>query len=268
MPYLSKRTISSFLRSECLRRLKLDLSPDNSTYQHERIAQNMPPRAVGRPGLRALADAGTEWEIAKVNDLVQTFGLVATLGNHVQLPTGGVKFNDAPLAQVIQRASPGTFLVQMEYGVGATFESALNIGHYRHTFNLGYADLRPPEERAVLPSLLAEHDHRRVHLSLGLVHPLVQRGKNQGLFGLPQSDGVPQEPGNRCLTRPSFLPHLLGVSVPCRLTPAAHAYEGTRPLSGLLCLANVVRLMTCLFAIKPQSGPRAQASKTSSRISG
>lgn len=143
MPYLSKRSISSFLRSDCLRRLKLDLSPDNSTFQHERVAQNMPPRAVGRPGLRALADAGTEWEIAKVNDLVQTFGIASMLGNHVQLPTGGVKFNDAPLAQVIQRASPGTFLVQTEYGVGATFENALNIGHYRSAFNLGYADLRP-----------------------------------------------------------------------------------------------------------------------------
>ena len=143
MPYLSKRSISSFLRSECLRRLKLDLSPDNATFQHERTAQNMPPRAVGRPGLRALADAGTEWEIAKVNDLVQTFGLAAMLGHHVQLPTGGVQFDDAPLAQLIQRASRARFLVQAEYGVGATFENALNIGHYRNKFNLGYADLRP-----------------------------------------------------------------------------------------------------------------------------
>lgn len=143
MPHLSKRSISSFLRTECLRRLKLDLSPDNSTFQQERVAQNMPPRAVGRPGLRALADAGTEWEIEKINDLVQTFGLASTLGNHVQLPTGSMKFNDAPLAQMIQHASPGTFLVQTEYGVGATFENALSIGHYRSTFNLGYADLRP-----------------------------------------------------------------------------------------------------------------------------
>src|SRR5262245_27214995 len=104
MPYLTKRAISSFLRSECLRRLKLDLSPDNSKLQHERVAQNMPPRAVGRPGLRVLTDAGTEWEIAKVNDLAQTFGIASTLGNHVQLPTGGVKFSDVPLANVIKRA--------------------------------------------------------------------------------------------------------------------------------------------------------------------
>ena len=33
MPNLSKRTISSFLRSECLRRLKLDLTPDTNAYQ-------------------------------------------------------------------------------------------------------------------------------------------------------------------------------------------------------------------------------------------
>jgi DNA replication ATP-dependent helicase Dna2 len=143
MPYLSKRSISSFLRSECLRRLKLDLSPDNNTYQAERTSLNMPPRAVGRPGLRALADAGTEWESAKVNDLVQTFGIATTLGNHTPLRTGGVKFNNAPLSQVIQRASPGTFLVQTEYSVGATFENALGIRAYRNTFNLDYADLRP-----------------------------------------------------------------------------------------------------------------------------
>lgn len=143
MPYITKRAISGFLRSECLRRLKLDLSPDNSTYQPERTAQNMPPRAVGRPGLRALADAGTEWESAKVNDLVTTFGINTTLGNHMPLPTGGVEFNNAPLSQVIRKARPGTFLVQTEYSVGATFENALGIASYRRTFNLDYADLRP-----------------------------------------------------------------------------------------------------------------------------
>ncbi len=103
----------------------------------------MPPRAVGRPGLRALADAGTEWELAKVNDLVTTFGIAATLGNHVPLPTGGVTFNDVPLAQVIRRAAPDTFLVQTQYSVGASFESALGIGRYRGAFSLVYADLRP-----------------------------------------------------------------------------------------------------------------------------
>ncbi len=143
MPHLSKRSISSFLRSECLRRLKLDLSPDNSTFQHERTAQNMPPRAVGRPGLRALADAGAEWEIEKVNDLVKTFGINTTLGNHATLPTGGVKFNHAPLKSFINQASPGTFLVQTQYDVGATFENALGIAGYRTTFNLDYAELRP-----------------------------------------------------------------------------------------------------------------------------
>ncbi len=156
MPYLTKRAISGFLRSECLRRLKLDLSPDNSKFQHERVAQNMPPRAVGRPGLRALADAGTEWEIAKVNDLVQTFGIAMALGNHVSIPTGGVKFNDAPLARVIQRATPGTFLVQTEYSVGAAFENSLGIGSYRSTFNLDYADLRPDLIQVLTPGTAQE----------------------------------------------------------------------------------------------------------------
>ncbi len=89
MPYLSKQTILSFLCSECLRRLKLDLSPDNSTYQAERTSLNVPPRVIGRPGFRGLADAGSEWEFAKINDLVRTFGIHTTLGIHTQLPTGG-----------------------------------------------------------------------------------------------------------------------------------------------------------------------------------
>lgn len=156
MPYLTKRAISSFLRSECLRRLKLDLSPDNSQYQAERTSMNMPPRAVGRPGLRALADAGTEWEIAKVNDLVETFGITTTLGNHAPLPTGGVKFSEAPLAQVIARAAPGKFLVQTQYAVGATFETALGIGAYRSTLNLDYAELRPDLIQVLAPGAAKE----------------------------------------------------------------------------------------------------------------
>ena len=89
MPHLSKRAISSFLRSECLRRLKFDLSPDTSTYQHERAAQNMPPRTVARPGLYALTAAGQEWEEAKVNDLVQAFGPGAVPGSRKTRPPSG-----------------------------------------------------------------------------------------------------------------------------------------------------------------------------------
>lgn len=143
MPYLSKRTISTFLRSGCLRRLKLDLSPDNKTFQQERDAQFMPPRNVGRPGLSALADAGNEWEIAKLNDLVQTFGIAGMLGRHERQPAGNFFFKDVSLMQVITNALPGTFLVQAEYDVGKTFENALNIGHYRSAFGLVYAALRP-----------------------------------------------------------------------------------------------------------------------------
>lgn len=65
--------------------------------------------------------------------------------------------------------------------------------------------LRPPEERAVLLSRLAVRDRRGVCRSLGCLHPLIQRGTYQDVAGLPQSRGVPQEPGNRCLTSPKFL---------------------------------------------------------------
>lgn len=143
MPYITKRAISGFLRSECLRRLRLDLSPDNATYSHERATHNMPPRAVSRPGLHVLAAAGDEWEQAKINDLIQTFGIQATLGAPVVQTSGEYRFNPIPLQQIITQASPGTFLVQTEFGVTSGFENALGISEYRSTFNLAYADLRP-----------------------------------------------------------------------------------------------------------------------------
>lgn len=156
MPYLTKHAISSFLRCECHRRLKLDLSPDTSKFQNERNAQNMPSRAVGRPGLRALADAGNDWEIAKINDLVATFGIGAALGNHTLNTTGGVKFNDAPLAQIIRRAAPDTFLVQSQYPVGTAFENSLGIGSYRSTYSLDYAELRPDLIQVLTPGSAEE----------------------------------------------------------------------------------------------------------------
>ncbi len=143
MPYLTKRAISSYLRTECQRRLKLDLSPENAQFAAERTAQNMPPRAVGRPGLQALTTAGNEWEEAKINDLVQTFGLNTILGNPVPTNNGTHKFNQVSLEHVIPQAVANSFLVQTQYEVGPAFEASLGIGAFRTAHNLEYAELRP-----------------------------------------------------------------------------------------------------------------------------
>ncbi|MHB8577969.1 MAG: hypothetical protein ACYDCQ_21875, partial [Dehalococcoidia bacterium] len=150
MPLLSKQVISNYVRSDCERRLRLDLAPntgfrlpDGQTAAQERAQLAMPPRDVARPGLQALAAAGEEWEAAKLNDLVQTFGLSALLGTHRRLPNGTYQFADTPLANLIGRAVPGIFLVQSQFAVGASFQNALAIQHLPTTCNLAYSDLRP-----------------------------------------------------------------------------------------------------------------------------
>ncbi len=135
MPYLAKRTISTFLRSNCLRRLRLDLSPDNAAYQIERAG--MPPKAAGRPGIAALTAAGDAWEEAKVADLRTVFGAATIVA-----PTVGADHIDLALA-LVQRTANTLFIIQGQYDLGNTFQAALAIEHYTATLNLAYGRLRP-----------------------------------------------------------------------------------------------------------------------------
>ena len=143
MPMLSKKVISNFLRSDCERRLRLDLVPDNSAYQAERQSQGMPPRDVARPGLAALTKAGSEWEIEKVNDLVKTFGKSNIIGNSHQLQNGDHSFSKIQLSQVINSAASGCFLVESEYDFGTSFLQAMDLNAVASQHNLNFSALRP-----------------------------------------------------------------------------------------------------------------------------
>lgn len=143
MPRLSKQTISSYLRSECLRRLRLDLSPDTNQYHQERTAAGMPPRHVQRPGLEALAAAGDEWERAKLSDLEQTFGAASVLGNRQPIPAGGHKFDAVPLGNVLRTARTGQFIAQGQYDIGPTFQNAVGLAALVAGYQLDLAGVRP-----------------------------------------------------------------------------------------------------------------------------
>jgi DNA replication ATP-dependent helicase Dna2 len=142
MPRLSKQTISSYLRSECFRRLRLDLSPDTNQYRQERTVAGMPPRQVQRPGLEALAAAGDEWERAKLSDLEQTFGAASVVGNR-QAIAGGHRFDAVPLANVLSTARPGQFIAQGQYDVGPAFQSAVGLTTLISSCQLALAEVRP-----------------------------------------------------------------------------------------------------------------------------
>jgi hypothetical protein len=113
MPLLAKQVLSNYLRSDCWRRLRLDLSPDTQyqppngqTARQERQQAGMPPRSMSRLELQALAAPGEEWEEAKINDLVQTFGTRALVGTPRLTPAGTYCFLDTPLANLNGQAAP------------------------------------------------------------------------------------------------------------------------------------------------------------------
>ena len=138
MPQLEKSAIASYFRSDCLRRLKFDLYPDKVSYRAVRDGLDMPPRLVDRLIITLLSKQGTEWEIEKINDLVSTFGLSNMIGR-CSLASGKHVFTNVPLASVIDRALPGTFLVQPEFSVGPAFQKALEVARYQTDYDLEYA---------------------------------------------------------------------------------------------------------------------------------
>jgi DNA replication ATP-dependent helicase Dna2 len=150
MPQLGKQALSQFIRSGCQRQLALNLYPDNVAFLPERQALNMPYPQSPRPGLRQIQAAGDEWAAEKLHDLTQTFGAASVLGHPHQTPTNQTHYRPIRLDQLVPQAVPIRFLVEAEFPIGASFQTALGITGYSAQFNLQYADLRP-DIIAVLP---------------------------------------------------------------------------------------------------------------------
>lgn len=147
LPYLSKRVISNYFRTDCPRQLALMLYPHNKRYEPERNALGMPPKAVGRTGMNALTEEGGRWEQAKLQDLEQTFGNDAVLG----IKTDG-DFQDQKLVDVIARAVPGVFLVRPAFEVGKAFKRAATIDVMSTQYDLAFAKLIPDLIQVIKPS--------------------------------------------------------------------------------------------------------------------
>jgi len=161
MPYLSKRVISNYFRTDCPRQLALMLYPHNKQYEPVRSALEMPPKAVGRTGMNALTEEGGRWEQAKLHDLEVTFGGQAVLGVKVKND-----YQDQKLSTIIARAFPGMFLVRPEFTVGETFTRALTIDEMSTTYELAFANLIPD-----LIQVIAPDDIERIVQADGTVHP-------------------------------------------------------------------------------------------------
>ena len=126
-----------------MRQLRLNLSPQTNTYEHERVSEQMPPRQNPRPGLFQLARAGRQWEEEKISDLAATFGETFLVGSHNLEPTGRIRYTPCNLLNSLQGVVPNRFLIEAEFEICNTFERFLGIEAYRTHYNLNYSKLRP-----------------------------------------------------------------------------------------------------------------------------
>jgi len=143
MPIFNKEALSKYIRTECRRQFKLNLSPDNSTYSAERITQGMPPPQVPRPGLEQLRQAGIEWEAEVFSYLTRAFGSITVLGNSYQHESGQTRYRSSLLQNLLTNVTADSLLIEAEYEVTQTFKTALAITRYDTQFNLRYSVVRP-----------------------------------------------------------------------------------------------------------------------------
>lgn len=142
MPYLTKKALALFIRTNCKRQLRLNLSPDSGVYRQERQAQGMPPKQPPRPGLQQVEAAGDTWQAEKLHDLEQTFGTAAIVGDRTVDRNGRVRFRPRLLTAALAAAAPNQFIVEAEFSVTPAFESAFGIAGYRTAHQLDYGALR------------------------------------------------------------------------------------------------------------------------------
>ncbi len=142
MPHLSKAVLSRFIGSECLRQLRLSLSPDNARYRHEREADGMPPPATPRPGLEQITGAGEVWQSAKLEDLRAAFGAskVAGAARTVQ---DRVVYDPTPLGALLASTTAPAFVAESEFTVGGSFVRAMESEALCAARRLDFATLRP-----------------------------------------------------------------------------------------------------------------------------
>ncbi len=131
---LSKRVITSFIRGECERRLRLDLYGKDK----DRIRGEMPGKAVDRPGFILIAEQGRDHERAKFAEMARAFpgrivhgAMLPGKRNAETGEAGDSVYEPLPLSDCIDglRAVEGghAFLVEAEYTVEAPFVSAHSI---------------------------------------------------------------------------------------------------------------------------------------------
>lgn len=144
--HLTKRVISNYLRSNCKRRLSLDLVPDKGANDDFRNRLDMPPKYVARPGMRIIQDQGDAWEREKLGDLERAFGVASMIAERGNVD-GEVSYNPVDMAEVLRAGvnAGQRFIIQGKYSIPleGEFEIRCNLRELRQAVPLSYGDLIP-----------------------------------------------------------------------------------------------------------------------------
>jgi len=118
---LGKRAISQFIRSDCRRRLRLDLYKSDS----DRLAAKGPKRDTHRPGFALLTQAGRSHERQKFNELAKVLPGLVIHGETKPFEEGEeLAFGKTMLADHLGSMTSGQLVIEGEYTVTASFIEA------------------------------------------------------------------------------------------------------------------------------------------------
>ena len=151
---LGKRAISQFIRSDCQRRLRLDL------YRsvRDRRAAGAPERDARRPGFTLLSQAGRSHERRKYAELLEVLPGLVIHGEARPFAEGEEQaFGNLDLGEHLDGAVADQILLEPEYQVTDTFVAAHGLEDLRDgTFfgngaSLSFANVRPDIIHVVPP---------------------------------------------------------------------------------------------------------------------
>jgi hypothetical protein len=142
MPKLTKQAISQFIRTECLRQLRLNLSRTEQDAGQRQL-EELPPKQQPRPGLQLIREQGHAWQAEKVGDLIDAFGWGRVLGNVKRNDEGEVEYHRVNLGDYTQEIYPGSFLTEAKFEVTKSFAELIGVEEYEAEFHLSYGPLVP-----------------------------------------------------------------------------------------------------------------------------
>ncbi|MBR0780746.1 bifunctional RecB family nuclease/DEAD/DEAH box helicase [Bradyrhizobium iriomotense] len=151
---LGKRAISQFIRSDCQRRLRLDLYRS----ERDREAVGAPKRDTHRPGLALLTQAGRSHERRKFGELAEVLPGLVMHGESRAFAEGEERaFGTLSLADRLGGVIPNQILIEAEYEVEAPFRAAHGLddlyggAFFGGTDRLEFAKVRPDIIHVVPP---------------------------------------------------------------------------------------------------------------------